>query len=197
MNALTKIASVLALGAAASTPAVATEGGGVVLGAGLSGAHLSPRHVGGSESGVGLDLSAGYEFGPRWAALMRTSGARLDNASGDSYTLGHLDVLAQYRFRGDGRRVQLHVEGGLTRRNAQFGRATDDTVATRRQAGWGPTLGAGVKYQTRPSLALQATLHHTLGEFSSEECSSRGERVQTCATSSRLSLGFNWYPGRH
>ncbi len=196
MKHLTGLLSMLVLGAGALMPAAAAEPGGIVLGAGLNGAMLSPRHSGDTERGIGLELSAGYVLGPRWAVLAKTSGARLEDASGDNYTLGHLDLLGQYRFRSEGHRFQPHLEGGLTRRTAQFARTIDDSRVTRRHAGWGPTLGAGVSYGLRPALALQASLRHTFGEFSGEECSAGGDRVQTCATSTRLSVGFNWTPGR-
>ncbi len=196
MKTLSALLSVLALGAGLSQAAMAAERSGVILGAGLNGATLSPRRSGGNQSGLGMELSARYDFGSRWMAFAKTSGASLDDATGTSYTLGHLDLLAHYRFRTDTRRFHPHLEGGFSRRTAHYTSTAEDEVTTRRQAGWGPTFGAGVSYALTPSFAFNASLHHTLGEFSSEQCSSRGDSVRTCATSTRLSVGFNWYPGR-
>lgn len=184
------------LGMVFTAPSHAAERGNVVLGAGVNAATLAPRHAGPEDHGVGLELSAGFAFGSRWSVIAITSGAQLDDAAGESFTLGHLDALAQRRFGASERRLQPHLEAGLSRRSARF--ASTDGVAgeARRHAGWGPTVGAGISYAITPSLSLGATWRHTFGEFSGKACPSDAEAIRTCATSTRLGAGFSWYPGR-
>jgi hypothetical protein len=111
-----------------------------------------------NENGGGLALTLGYNFTPKWGALLSLTGAAISSADGD-YTLGHADLAARYSFAAPKRTFVPYLEAGLTGINAV---SSDEDVELR---GGGVTGGAGFNYFFNRHVALDLTFRFTWGEL--------------------------------
>lgn len=178
-----------------SGPAVSAQPG-PFLGAALNTATFKAKEFDRTQSGAGVALSAGYQFSHRFAVIGATSGARIDDPLGESYTLGHLDLLGRYSFLRPGGRATPHASAGVTRRTARFIDPAEPDGPTTRRDSTAATVGLGLDYRLTPSISLAASLNYTGGSISGNSCPSGTEQVRSCADSTRLALGVNWHPRR-
>ena len=172
--------------------AVRSDPTGFHLGAYLNGSALSVEDDDETESGAGLSLALGYGFNRTVALYLKATGANVEYADfDDTYQLGHFDLGARFNLGGPQRSVLGFLTGGITGRAAVLDLGEELTLS-----GVGPTLGGGVSVFLNPSLALEAGLVWTLGDFTEAEAGGFTEEIELGATSARFDLGVSWWAGR-
>ena len=65
-----------------------------------------------TDPGPGIDLHLGYNFTPRFGLLVAGSGADVDGAGGNSFTLGQADLSGRYIFANNASRFIPYIEAG-------------------------------------------------------------------------------------
>ena len=110
------------------------------------------------ENGGGLALGFGYNFTPKWGAILSLTGAAISSADGD-YTLGHADLAARYSFAAPKRSFVPYLEAGLSGIGAV---SSDEDVEL---SGGGVTAAAGFNYFFNRHVALDLNFKFTWGEL--------------------------------
>ena len=110
------------------------------------------------ENGGGLSLGLGYNFTPKWGAILSFTGAAISSQDGD-YTLGHADLAARYSFAAPTRSFVPYLEAGLSGIAAV---ASDEDVEL---SGGGVTGAAGFNYFFNRRVALDLNFKFTWGEL--------------------------------
>jgi len=142
-----------------------------------------------SENGGGLTLGLGYNFTPKWGALLSLTGAAISSVDGD-YTLGHADLVARYSFTAPARSFVPYLEAGLSGIAAV---SSDEDVEL---SGGGVTGAAGFNYFFNRHVALDLNFRFTWGELNTVKfgnvtiSDNDGIGVRT----SRFNLGVSIFP---
>jgi opacity protein-like surface antigen len=150
-----------------------------------------------TESGPGLGFQLGYGFTRKVALYFDGTGAALEGDGGNDVGLAHGEIGVRYAFTGPTRRFVPFLEAGiagmaLVEDDAELETGSTGDVSL---SGAGFTLGGGVQYYVSPKFALGAGLKFTSGEFTTfkvDNLSVGG--FDTDATTTRINLGFVWYP---
>ena len=166
----------------------------LLVGAAVNTATLRGAELPGSRSGTGVEVSLGYAFSPRLAVLAATSGARVDDSSGGSYTLGHFDLLARGSLRAPDERLLPHLSAGLSRLSAPFGDPLLPGGRDARRDATTATLGVGLDYRFATAWSLSGSVKHSTGSLGGSGCPGAADRARGCADSTRVTLGVHWYP---
>ena len=179
--------------------------GKLFLGLGLNGTsmHVDESDVSEDETnnGGGISGQIGWGFTPKFALFLEAGAARINTDDDDDFTLSHVDLGARYHFVSPSRAFVPYLEAALTHRSAnaddvQF----DDGTGTFEDvdiefSGNGFTLGGGIQFFVSPAWALNAGLKWTTGEFDKLKVDNVSiEDLDIDATTTRLTLGINWYP---
>ena len=141
------------------------------------------------ENGGGLALGLGYNFTPRWGAILSLTGAAISSADGD-YTLGHADLAARYSFAAPKRSFVPYLEAGLSGIAAV---SSDEDVEL---SGGGVTGAAGFNYFFNRRVALDLNFKFTWGELDTikfgDTTISDGDGIGV--RTSRFNLGVAIFP---
>lgn len=215
------VAAVLGLSLAA-TPAIAQQQPtsalrgsnprGFFLGAHLVGAGITSNEDEAddvTENGGGLGVQLGYGFRNNLAIFADLTGTSMspesDDDEAENYTLGHFDLGVRYHFASPTRALMPYVEGAFTGRAAtQTGVFEDpdtgeDIEAELELRGTAFTFGGGLQYFVSPRFALNGGLRFSIGSFDDVKLTVGDESIELSdldidATTTRLNLGFVWYP---
>jgi opacity protein-like surface antigen len=181
----------LALHPAAAPGQLAGEPRGLLLGAHLAPTTVEFESATGPESALGLGLTLGYAFTPRWALLLTADGASYepDGARSD-YTVGHGDLLLRFSFAGIGGALVPLLEAGIGGRQVE----TRTEVGTFEAGGGTGTLGAGLQYFLSPPLALELGVRGTFGQLEEITWGTHRQEIDEPVTSLRWRAGIVWYP---
>lgn len=162
-------------------------------------AHLNPQRldVEGAEAefGGGLGLRLGYGFGRVVTVYLGLDAAAFETddpfveVDEEEYGVGTLDLGAQFHFGAGQRAFVPYLDVALTGQGVVFDTEGDETTVT----GGGVTLGGGFKYFIARTFAFDTGLLFTLGNFS-EGDGEIAEDIDLDATTTRLNVGFSWYP---
>ncbi len=144
--------------------------------------------------GGGAGVSLGYGFRPGFALHVSTSGAALNHPEGDHHLLGHVDVEARFAAVREGRAWTPHLAVGAGTRSVRWGMPEDADGSAEWHGNPGLTVGGGVSYFATPSMSLDLAMRYGFGNLKEMRCPEGGAAERTCATSTRLNIGFTWYP---
>ena len=145
-----------------------------------------------SDSGLGLNLHAGYNFTRNFGLLLNLTGASVDADDADDYGVAHIDLLGRASFPGRSALVPF-VEVGLTGVGASYEPELADKVELR---GGGITIGAGLNYFFSQRAAFDLGLRFTGGEIDNAEIAGREIDVPDGLgfRTTRLNIGIAFYP---
>jgi opacity protein-like surface antigen len=185
---------------------------GIFLGAHLVGARIDidegENSDNAADDGGGLGLQLGYGFRNNLALFIDLTGTRMrpeEEEEADEYNLGHVDLGVRYHFASPSRALMPYVEAAFTGRAAtqegtiehpETGEPVDAEIEIR---GTAFTFGGGLQYFASPRFALNAGVRFSTGPFDNVkfkigDTSIEVEDLDIDATSTRLNLGFVWYP---
>lgn len=215
--AVVALAIALAIAAAAAPAAgqaarpMQSNTSGILLGIGLDATTVradDPDIASGTKSGGGIFLQLGYGFTPHFTLYSELTGAGLNDDGDGSYPssaagVGHFDLGARYHFGGPGSRVRPFLQAAIgvrvvTHDNVPYlDRNGDTQVDVLRYSGGTATLGAGLQYFFRQTLALHASAQVSGGRFTTVSIGDISENNQDVpSTSGRVNVGLNWFPSR-
>ena len=183
-----------AVHAQVAAPEARSDVGGIVLAAALNGAAIDAEESDEVESGGGLSLRLGYGISENIVLYAELQGANVESADiDDTYTLTHVDLGGRYHFGGAASALRPFVGAAVTGRGASFDLG-DETLDIR-----GPalTLGGGLEYFLSRTVALEAGLKFSFGEFNEGRIGDGDWEdldEEVSATTSRLNLGIAWHP---
>jgi hypothetical protein len=182
---------------------VRSETGGLRLSAHLVGSSISFRDADLRESGLGVGISGGYGFTPRFQLLGRFDAAVIRADEGLDYALVHADLTIRYNFANSDRRLVPFVSAGVSERSVirEDSTGAGESVVS----GASITLGGGLSYFFSPSFALEGELSVGLQRpFYKERPACSGwyacdtlfedDPVIFSASTTRLAAGVSWYP---
>jgi opacity protein-like surface antigen len=143
------------------------------------------------ESGLGLNLNAGYNFNRNFGLIVALTGASIDDEGTGDFRVGHADLGGRVSFPGRSAFVP-YLELALTAMSADFEVQGQDVELE----GGGLTLGAGLNYFFSPRVAFDASLRFTGGKFTKIQINDRdaGDVDELDVNTSRLNLGIAFYP---
>lgn len=201
-NTLRTLVLAAALAGSLSTAAAAqpdapprSNTSGVSLGIFLNGSALKGEGADEVESGAGLGLHLGYGFHRNASVFARANVAAMEPpGGGEGYALAHADLGLRYSFGGPRSAVRPFVQGAVGGRSLAVDLGSEGTLEAR---GLGFTAGGGLEYFFSRSLALEAGLSLSIGEFSEGRIGNNrwadlDESVS--ATTSRFDIGLSWHP---
>jgi opacity protein-like surface antigen len=183
---------------AVQSAAPASSSKGFFLGGHLNGSSVTADDLSDdARSGGGAGLQLGWGFTPRLALFTELTVASLDDEEGGTVGFGHFDIGVRYAFTGPTRRFVPSIEAAITGRalaqdDSDLGDGQTGDVSL---TGAGFTIGGGVQYYVRPTLALGAAIKWTGGKFTTAEVDDvEIEDLDIDATSARFNIGITWYP---
>jgi hypothetical protein len=173
---------------------------GFFLGFGLNGSavNLDGVPVGGTSTGIGASLGAGFGFNRVVAVYLEGAAAPID-IDGEAALLSHVDAGARFHFANRARTVIPFLDVGVTRRII----SADDVPDADRPgvendqefAGTVLTAGGGLLYFFDSRWAVNGNARFTNGEFDDNTFNGRPVRgVNFFSTSTRLNVGVTWFP---
>lgn len=183
---------------AVTSTAPASSSKGFFLGGHLNGSSVTADDLSeDARSGGGAGLHLGWGFTPRLALFSELTVASLDDEEGGTVGFGHFDIGVRYAFTSPTRRLVPSIEAAITGRSlaqddSDLGDGTTGDVSL---SGAGFTIGGGVQYYVRPTVALGAAIKWTGGKFSKAEVDGTEiDDLDIDATSARFNIGVTWYP---
>lgn len=185
--------------------AQASDNRGLMLNAHLSGNGITISEEGDeddseTESGAGLGFMVGYGFSESLALYLNVDGAAVkyeDEEDGDERALGHADLGVRFSFGGSGSALRPYLNAAISGVSESYEPGDDVEITI---SGGGVTVGGGLQYFFSRSLALDAALQGTFGNFSEIEIEGADaevdlqDEIDADFTSARLQLGLTWHP---
>jgi opacity protein-like surface antigen len=202
----TLIASALLAGAALTAgdlSAQASKNAGFMLNAHLSGnsiqwdlGEIDPDAETDAETGGGFGVGLGYGFGERFAVIVNLDAATVsypdDNEDDGERALVHFDIGGRFNFGSTASALRPYVNAAITGVAEGEGEGDEQVLVS----GSGFSVGGGLQYFFTPSLALDAGLQGTFGNFTEvtlgDESTELDEDISF--TTARLQLGVTWHP---
>jgi hypothetical protein len=173
---------------------------GLVLGVNFNGSSLKVED-GDSESGGGGGFLVGWGVSRRVALFFRgdLGNMTISNPEIDGeYILAFGELGVRVTLGGPQRRFVPYVMGAFTGMSASADIFIGPLVSTNVEVrGGGFTVGGGFHHYFTPTLALDAQLLLTGGEFSEVEVGTLSTDIDALeASAARLNIGLAWYPLR-
>jgi hypothetical protein len=144
----------------------------------------------GREGGGGMQATIGYAFTPRIAVLLHGGAVMLNEEQ--ERTLGGVELALRYSIANSGRSLVPYMEMALG------GFALQDGIGNRRSelAGGSLSVAGGFNYFVTRQVALNADFRYNMGMFPTASVDSRKitDDARIGFGSSRVNVGFNWYP---
>lgn len=150
------------------------------------------------DAGGGLGIRVGYGVSPLVTLYLGLDGASMsseDDVSqsffGDEYTLGVVEIGAQFNFRRD-KKLVPYFDAAL------IGAASvvDEDGREASIEGGGIGIGGGVKYFVSPEFALDGGLYTTMGSYDEQEVNGDTQDIGASFGMGRFIVGISWYPFR-
>jgi hypothetical protein len=173
---------------------------GFNLGAHLGGSSLKVEDGDTRDDGAGGGIHVGYGFNRVIMLFLQIDGAgfMLDEGTiQGEWTMAHVDLGARFHFASSLRRWVPYLQGSLTGRGVavQDPVVENDEVEEVGFAGGGFSGGGGLLFYLKETLALEAQLMVTGGEFNEFKINNvTVSGLEIDATSSRFNLGVSWWP---
>ena len=147
----------------------------------------------GREGGGGMHFTLGYGFTPRIAVLLHGGGVML--SEDEERVIGGVDLAVRYSFAEPSHALVPYLEmavGGGALEQDSGGR--DGSELT----GGSMSVAAGFNFFLTPRVALNTDFRYNTGLFTriSRGGHSIGDSAGLGFSTSRVNLGFNWYPTR-
>jgi len=149
-------------------------------------------------TGVGLAGQLGWGVGKYFALVADASGARIGSLNGN-FDLAHLDVGGRLHFVTARRAFVPFVEGGyawrVVRKEVVMSDPAGNIYTGDMMIGTGFSLGGGLQYFVVPTVAFGGAFKWTTGKFSRlQRDGLYVDGLAMDATSTRVNMGFTWYP---
>ena len=143
------------------------------------------------ESGLGLNLYAGYNFTRNFGVTLGVTGASIDDDQTDDFDVAHVDLTGRASFPGRSAFVP-YLELSLAAMSAKFETNGQEVELT----GGGIGAGFGFNYFFSRRAALDASFRYTAGEFGDIEINDddAGEVDEVGVNTTRLNIGLAFYP---
>lgn len=173
---------------------------GLTIGLHASGASLVVESDDRENAGGG-GLTVGYGINRRITLFAQADGAEFDNPSTGAvqgtWAMGHFDLGVRFNFANSLSRFVPFLQGAIGARAVSVTNPIVNNQAVREVtlSGAALTLGGGVDIYFGESFALDLQLLWSGGEFTTitvDNASLSGLNIN--ATSSRLNIGFLWWP---
>lgn len=149
-----------------------------------------------TQTGGGLGLGLGYGFGERFALVINLDAASVTSDDADAgdedLALAHFDIGGRLNFGSTASAIRPYVNAFISGVAEGEGEGDDAVVIS----GGGFTVGGGLQYFFSPSLALDAALQGTFGEFTKIQVGDESAEIDEDFkfTTARLQLGVTWHP---
>jgi hypothetical protein len=144
----------------------------------------------GREGGGGMQFTIGYAFTPRIGVLLHGGGVMLNEE--DERVLGGVELALRYSFANSGLSLVPYMEMALG------GFALEDGFENggSELAGGSLSVAGGFNYFVARRVALNADFRYNMGLFPTVSVDSRKitDDARIGFGSSRVNVGFNWYP---
>ena len=168
---------------------------GVNIGLFLNGSAVQVEDSEEVESGGGLGLHLGYGFNQRIQLFARANMANIEGSDGSgNYDMAHFDLGVRYSFGGAASALRPFVQGALNGRAAAFETVEGDLEAR----GPGFTAGGGLEYFFSRTVALEAGLAFSFGEFNEGRLGNSDwvdlENEAFGVTTTRFDIGVSFHP---
>jgi opacity protein-like surface antigen len=173
---------------------------GLTLGLHLSGASLVVEGEDRNEGG-GLGLRVGYGLSRIVTLFLQVDGAQVEVPSSDAlqgeWSMGHVELGARFHFASTLRRWVPYLQAALAGRvvGVEDAVLNEEPVEDVSFNGGGFSVGGGLSFYLRETLALDLHLMWTGGEFTEIEVGNQSvSGLDIDAQSTRLNLGLAWWP---
>lgn len=150
-------------------------------------------------TGLGLGLRLGYGFSERFTGYIGFEGATISDGDGfegvpvgEDYTMVFIDIGGRFHFGLDARWVPF-AEASATVTGLGFHDADGREVGYGGPSG---SIGVGLLYFAKPTLAIEAGGSFTAGNLSDREIDGVKSDVDLGVAAVRMHLGVSWYPFR-
>lgn len=144
----------------------------------------------GREGGGGMHLTLGYNFTPAIGVLLHAGGVLLNDE--DERVLGGVDLALRYSLPGHSEAVIPYLEiavGGYALEDETSGVGSELNGGT-------VAVAAGLNYFLTRRFALNADFRYNVGTFSTAHIEGRSITDDDAMgfNTSRVNVGFNWFP---
>lgn len=164
---------------------------GFMVGANLNASSLGGWEQGGSDSGGGVGLRIGYGISRLVIFAGLDAGTMTGGMQDAEYGLGLGEAGARYSLGRNSRPLRPYVQATALALVAIEGEGVNEVTT----GGSGFSVGAGIEYFVRRSLAVDFGLSRSRGSFSTVESRGMletGHDIDYQTT--RVTLGLNWRP---